>query len=257
MPGSPLTIRSSSCNTMHSVPMAASASSKRRSPVCQCESSSFLRSERQLHRRVEARAARAFAERFSRDRNASERERDRSVFAARIDRHDHGRRTAHPSPLRDPGRVRGRPRVRKDVRRTRSCTLTRRTPRPSRIAQSRADRNRSLPDEEPALVRSSDRSPVRRCTRATLYRSLQRPRCVESWLPPSPRPLDHPRVACTCLPKGHGFLRLCILRKNAAARDLRDVCRLEVDLQGEAIHQSREFDTLVIEAAHELRELLL
>ena len=53
--------------------------------------------------------------------------------------------------------------------------------------------------------------------------------------------------------------RLCggVLREHAAARHLGDVRRLEMDLQREAVHQARELDLLVVEAADELAQLLL
>ena len=52
-------------------------------------------------------------------------------------------------------------------------------------------------------------------------------------------------------------LRGGVLREHAAARDLGDVRRLEMDLEREAVHQPRELDLLVVETADELAELLL
>ena len=48
-----------------------------------------------------------------------------------------------------------------------------------------------------------------------------------------------------------------VLGEDAAARDLGDVRRLEVDLLREAVHQPRQLDLLVVEAADDLAELLL
>ena len=52
-------------------------------------------------------------------------------------------------------------------------------------------------------------------------------------------------------------LRGGVLREDASAGDLGDVGRLQVDLQGKAVHQPGELDLLVVEAADELAELLL
>ena len=68
--------------------------------------------------------------------------------------------------------------------------------------------------------------------------SVSRPRCSSK---------SFPSAACA---RG-------VLRQHAPARDLGDVGRLEVDLQREAVHQARELDLLVVEAADELAELLL
>ena len=49
----------------------------------------------------------------------------------------------------------------------------------------------------------------------------------------------------------------CVLREHAAARDLGDVARLQVNLQRESVHQAGQLDFLVVEAGDKLAELLL
>ena len=53
------------------------------------------------------------------------------------------------------------------------------------------------------------------------------------------------------------LLGLGVLRQHALARDLRDVRRLQVDLQREAVHEARQLDPLVVEPTDELAELFL
>ena len=53
------------------------------------------------------------------------------------------------------------------------------------------------------------------------------------------------------------LLGLSVLRQHALARDLRDVRRLQMDLQREAVHEARQLDPLVVEPTDELGELFL
>ena len=48
-----------------------------------------------------------------------------------------------------------------------------------------------------------------------------------------------------------------VLGEHATAGDLRDVGRLQVDLDGESIHQARQLDAAGVDAAHQLGELFL
>lgn len=181
MPGSPLTIRSSSCNTTHSVPTVANGSSRKRSPLtaltCQYEAAPRLRSAQRLHCGVEARSARTLPERLGRARHTPGRARERAPLAARIDRHDHGRWTPDLHLFAaltefEADLVRERTRVGLEA------AGRRRLRRPASLSPEQLEMARSLM-ENPRLSARQIAAQLG-VHRATLYRSLRRLHRVES-----------------------------------------------------------------------------